>query len=190
MKRPLVIAATLTLIAVFSFRWWLPSDRPALPSVSLPDTRFDYSLSDYQARFHDQQGQVELVVSGPRLEHEAARRVVLLDAPRFSLPDPEGGWEGRSEQGEFRRDEDLLELSGQVELGRPVEGGRLQLETEVLQHHRSARTIETDSPFRLARPGTFVTARGLLIELDKEAAELRHDVRIQTTPAADGSARR
>ena len=51
MRRSLVIAASIVLIVVVSFRWWLPGEHSSRTAINLPDTRFDYTLTDYQARF-------------------------------------------------------------------------------------------------------------------------------------------
>ncbi|AKS41019.1 LPS export ABC transporter periplasmic protein LptC [Wenzhouxiangella marina] len=184
MRRALVLTAAASLVSVFAFRWWLPAEHRATPTLALPDTRFDYSLGDYQALFHDDQGRPELRIRGPRLEHDANSRTVRLDQPRFSLLDDSGAWEGRADHGEFQREESLLLLSGQVQLERATPTGPVRLETEALQHQRPARTISADVPVRLSRPGTELDAGGLMMHLDNETVEFSDDVQIEAHPAA------
>lgn len=183
MKRSLVIAASLVLIGVVSFRWWLPGEHSTRATISLPDTRFDYSLTDYQARFHDALGQPELNVAGPRLEHDAETRVVSLTEPEFSVTAADGDWQGQARRGRFTRDEALLELEDTVIITRDQPAGRLTIATEALQHLRPARTISADVPVTVTRPGTELTAGGLMIHLDNETVELSNDVYVQTRPA-------
>lgn len=184
MRRSLVIAASLVLIVVVSFRWWLPGEHSNRTAINLPDTRFDYTLTDYQARFHDALGQPELSVAGPRLEHDAATRIVSLIDPRFTIPAAEGRWQGQASRGRFTRDQELLELMDNVTITRDQPDGRLTITTEALQHLRPARTISADVPVALMRPGTDLTAGGLMIHLDNETVELSNDVHLQARPAA------
>jgi len=184
LKRSLVLVGAIVLTAAVLFRWWLPSERIITPSISRPDTRLDYRLEDFEARFHDEQGRPELTVRGPSLEHDAESRVVTLREPAFRISTEDAPWNGRALQGYFDREFDTLRLTEQVELWRDGPEGRLTLTTQALQHQRPARTISADVPVVLTRPGTEVNAGGLMIQLDTETVELSDDVHIQAQPAA------
>ena len=185
MKRVmLVLFVAVVLGAVFVFRWWLPSERVANPIVSLPDTRLDYRLEDYQAQFYDQQGEPELQVRGPQLEHDAESRIVTMIEPEFQLSTETAPWLGRADLGEFDRGFDQLSLTSNVELWQDLAIGRLTLVTESLQHLRPARTISSDQPVQIQRPGTKANANGLMIRLDTETVELSDDVYLYAKSAA------
>lgn len=175
----LVMAACLVLILAFVVRWWLPGERPSLPLPALPDTRFDYTLSDFSARFEDAEGQTTLIVTGPRLEHHSVSRIATLDSPRFRFEPDDRDWHGRSNIGRFERDADLLSLEGDVVLHQLLEDGELRIETEELHHQRSARTIFADVPVNLTQPGTEARAGGLMIRLDQDNIELTNDLHAQ-----------
>ena len=127
MKRRVVLAACLALVLVFVVRWQFPDDRGARIVPSLPDTRFDYTLTDFSARFLDADGRVELLVSGPRLEHDSALRVASLIDPRFHI-EPEGAdWRGRADRALLLRDADELQLAGKVVLTHQSERGEVRI---------------------------------------------------------------
>jgi hypothetical protein len=75
-------------------------ERPGISVQPPPDTRFDYTLTDFSARFSDAEG-TELLVSGPRLEHDSATRVATLLEPRFQLDPTGSNWHGQSRTGRF-----------------------------------------------------------------------------------------
>jgi LPS export ABC transporter protein LptC len=175
----LVLAASLVLVAVFLIRWWLPGERPATALPTLPDTRFDYTLSDFSARFVDEQGETTLIVTGPRLEHHADTRIATLQTPRFQF-EPEGrNWHGQSRVGRFERDANQLTLEGEVVLSQSLDQGQLTIETETLHHHRAARTISSDVAVSLHQPGTRARSGGLMIQLDQDTIELTNHVQAQ-----------
>ncbi len=172
----LILTAVLALIAVFLLRWWLPGDRLEQSLPSLPDTRFNYTLSDFEARFYAPDGEQELLVSGPRLVHDQSQRTATLDQPRFRWFGQQQPWDGRAVQALFERDGDILTLAGDVHIEQQSERGRHQIETERLQHLRAERTILGDEPVRLTGPGTLLTAGGLTIRLDDDTLQLSDQV--------------
>jgi LPS export ABC transporter protein LptC len=182
----LVLAASLVLVAVFLVRWWLPGERPSTVLPSLPDTRFDYTLSDFSARFYNAEGELSLLLDGPRLEHDSATRIASLVSPSFRF-DPEGrDWHGQALSGQFDRDADALSLIGEVILHQQLEQGRLVIETERLQHQRAARTISGDQPVSLRQPGTQARAGGLMIRLDEDTIELHEHIHAQMQTVGPG----
>lgn len=175
----LVLAASLVLIAAFMLRWWLPGERPSMPLPSLPDTRFDYTLSDFSARFHNSEGETTLLISGPRLEHDSATRIATLQSPRFQV-EPDGrNWHGQSNLGRFERDADQLTLEGEVVLSQALDHGELIIESESLHHHRAQRTISSDTAVTLHQPGTQARSGGLMIRLEQDTIELSDHVHAQ-----------
>lgn len=172
----LIAAAILALVAVFVLRWWLPGDRLEQSLPSLPDTRFNYTLSDFEARFYTPDGNQELLVSGPRLVHDQTERTATLDKPRFRWLGQQQPWDGMADQALFERDGDVLTLAGDVQLQQRSERGEHRLETEWLQHFRAERTIVGDQPVQLTGPGTLVTAGGLTLRLDDDTLQLSDQV--------------
>jgi len=169
------------LVAAVAFRWWLPTERTPSPTISLPETRLDYQLGEFEAQMFDESGALEFLLSGPVLAHDPDTRVVALSRPEFRFEGNSRPWRGRADQGRFDRGMDTLDLIGQVELWQDLPEGRLTVHSERLQHQRPARTISADVPVRLTRPGTELNAGGLMIHLGTESVELLNDVHIETT---------
>ena len=172
----LIIAAVLVLIAVFLVRWWLPGDRLEQSLPSLPDTRFNYTLSDFEAHFFTAEGTQELIVKGPRLVHDQTQRTATLDEPAFRWFGQQQPWDGVADRALFERDGDVLTLAGDVQIEQQSERGRHRIETERLQHLRAERTILGEEPVRLTGPGTLLTAGGLTIRLDDDTLQLSDQV--------------
>ena len=186
MTRRTVLAACLALVLVFVVRWQWPDDRGTRFVAGLPDPRFDYSLTDFTARFLDAQGRVEMLLSGPRLEHDSALKMATVFEPRFHI-EPEGAnWQGRAERALLLREADEMILEGRVRLSRPSEHGELQILTERLHHHTRARTIVATSPVEVRQPGSFVHAGGALLRLDDDLLEFSNHVQGELHPGRSG----
>ncbi|MFU8830837.1 MAG: LPS export ABC transporter periplasmic protein LptC [Wenzhouxiangella sp.] len=179
MRWRLILAASLALVAAVAIRWWLPGERVALTTPVMPDTRFDYTLTDFSARFSDENGELTLLVSGPRLEHHSLTRIATIQEPRFHLDPAGSNWRGESRLGRFERDEELLIMENEVVLTQPQDIGELVIETESLHHHRLERTIESITPVEMRQPGTWLRAGGLMIRLDQETIEFFNHVEAQ-----------
>ncbi|MFP4208941.1 MAG: LPS export ABC transporter periplasmic protein LptC [Wenzhouxiangella sp.] len=182
MKRPVVLAACLALILVFIARWQFPDDRSSRISANLPDPRFDYALTDFEARFSDRDGEIELLLSGPRLEHDAATRTATLRTPEFHIEPGAANWLGRAERGQLLRDADEMVLEGNVVLEHPAADGMVRIKTERLHHRVGQRTIEAPGPVEMTGPGTFIRAGRLQIRLDDDTVEFFDHVQGELLP--------
>lgn len=179
----IVLIACLALIVALGLRWLMPTDRSATPPTSMPDTQFDYTLSNYSARFRDAQDRIELTLSGPRLEHIWAERVARLQAPDFHI-EPEGAdWRGSSDSGRILRDDEMVVLEGDVTLIHRGARGDIEVRTERLRYDRRARTITSDSPVEITQTESRLRSGGLRIELDNNLLELTDGVQGELEPA-------
>lgn len=176
MSWKIVLAATAIAALTLALRWLVPADRGPGRVIPPPDTRFDYALSGFTARFYDAQGGLELVVSGPRLEHDSQNRIALINDPEFHF-EPEGAdWRGRSRLGIIERDADRVILEQDVVLVHQLPAGMLRITTSRLQHERSQRTITGTEPVDINKPGTSLRAGGLSVWLGEERMELKNHV--------------
>src|SRR5690625_7674922 len=80
-----VLIACLALGVALGIRWFIPADRSATPPISIPDTRFDYTLTEFVALFRDAVQQVGLTLSGPRREYISVGHAVRPIHPVSSL---------------------------------------------------------------------------------------------------------
>jgi LPS export ABC transporter protein LptC len=178
-----LIAACLALIAAFALRTWLPVEAPTAPDMTAPDIRFDYTLTDFAASFRDESDRVELMISGPRLEHETGARVGRLSEPRFHIEPDGADWRGRAGTGLILREDEELVLEDEVELVHQHPEGEIRVLAESLHHHRARRTITSDEPVEIHQAGSWLRAGGLIIRLDDNTIELTNHVQGTLQPA-------
>lgn len=183
-----VLIACLALVVALGIRWLMPTDRSATPPITMPDTQFDYTLSDYSARFRDAEDRVELTLSGPRLEHVWAERVARLQSPEFHIEPEEADWRGSADSGRVLRDDEMLVLEGDVTLVHRAERGEIRVQTDRLRYDRRARTITSDTPVAITQAESRLQSGGLRIELDKNTLELTDGVQGELDPAVAGGA--
>jgi len=178
-----VLIACLALVVALGVRWMMPTDRSATPQISMPDTQFDYTLSNYSARFRDEQDRIELTLAGPRLEHVWADRVARLQSPEFHIEPSGADWRGSSQSGRVLRDDEMLVLEGDVTLIHRAARGDIEVRTERLRYDRRARTIISDSPVEITQAESNLRSGGLRIELDNNLLELTDGVQGELEPA-------
>ncbi|QOC21880.1 LPS export ABC transporter periplasmic protein LptC [Wenzhouxiangella sp. AB-CW3] len=184
MSRGILIAGCLALLVALVLQAWLPIDRAAPPEIAAPDTRFDYTLSEFAASFRDDNDQLELLISGPRLEHETDTRVGYLSEPRFHIEPDGADWRGQARYGRIMREAEALILEQNVELVHPHAEGEIRVLAENLQHDRARRTITSNSPVEIQQAGSWLRAGGLIIRLDENTIELTDHVQGTLKPAA------
>lgn len=183
MRLRIVLTACIALLLVLAARWFLPAERTAPPDVTAPDTRFNYTLSDFSASFRNAEDKLELAVSGPRLEHLAEERIGLLTRPEFQV-EPEGAnWRGQAERGRILREDEELILENEVELVHRHRDGDIHIHAQSLHYHRGRRTITSDLPVELRQGDSWMQAGGLVIRLDDNLIELTKNVQGQIQPA-------
>ena len=186
MKRHLVLAACLALVLVFAVRWQFPGDRSARILPTLPDTRFDYTLTDFNARFRNAEGAVELLISGPRLEHDSAARVATVFQPWFHI-EPEGAdWQGRADHALLLREAGETLLDGNVVLTHAAADSEVRITAERLHHNARARTIESSSLVEVQYPRSFIQAGRALLRLDDDILEFSDHVQGELHPGRSG----
>jgi len=181
-KARVLLAAVGALVLVFLVRWQFPDDRSNRISPNLPDPRFDYTLTDFQARFHDENGQLELLLSGPRLEHDATSRIATIQSPDFHIQPQAANWLGHAEHGLLLRDVDELVLEGSIVLEHPIPDGQLTIRTERLRHSIGQRTIEAPERAVMRGPDSFIQAGRVVIRLDDDTLEFFDNVQGELLP--------
>jgi LPS export ABC transporter protein LptC len=178
------LVACVALLLAIGVRTWLPVERVAPEQLTAPDTRFDYTLTDFSATFRDQHERLELLISGPRLEHEIGQRVGRLSEPRFHIEPDGADWRGRARRGLILREDEELVLEQDIELFHSHADGEIRIVAESLHHHRARRTITSDEPVEIHQAGSWLRAGGLTIRLDDNSIELTNHVQGQLKPAA------
>ena len=175
-NRRIIVLASLMLLVVFIIRWWVPSDRSTRSLPALPDTRLDYTLTNFKSEFYNTEGALEWVIEAPELTHEASLKKAIISAPVMRI-EPEGAnWHARADQAEILRNEDEIVLTGNVIIRQPLDAGERIIKTNQLHHHRRQRTIRVESAVIIDSPSSFIEAGGLLIDLETNTMEFFNHV--------------
>ncbi len=186
MNLRLILAACLALVLVFLVRWQFPDDRGARVLPTLPDTRFDYTLTDFKALFRDAEGHVELVISGPRLEHDSVTRIATVLEPDFHIDPAGANWEGRADRALLLRQAEETILEGNVVLTHAAASGPVTISSERLHHDARTRTIESASVVEVQYPGSWVQAGRAVLRLDDDILEFSDHVQGELHPGRSG----
>lgn len=171
MNRRIIAIASLALVIVFVIRWWMPSDRTIRSLPALPDTQFDYTLSDFRSEFFNTEGLLEWVIEAPALVHDSKTKVATIQSPVISIEPSINAWEATANQGTIYRNEDEIVLMGDVVIRQPFGVGERVIRTQRLHHDRRQRTISTNDIVELTQPGALLEAGGVLIDLDTDTME-------------------
>ncbi|NEP61789.1 MAG: LPS export ABC transporter periplasmic protein LptC [Symploca sp. SIO2G7] len=175
-RRFWLLAAT-TVILVLLSQWWLDRDpRSTTPISSFSDTPVDYALTDFSAEFYNANGELDLVVGSPRLEHRADTRQARVERPEFSLTQHAPAWNGRADSARIDRNLEQLELTGNVEIFSEHHEGEIRLESALLLYDRQLETLRSPGPARLSQPGTELKGDTLTLWLQPQRAELNQNV--------------
>lgn len=171
MNRRIIAIASLALVIVFVIRWWMPSDRTIRSLPTLPDTQFDYTLSDFRSEFFNTEGVLEWVIEAPELVHDSKTKVATIQSPIILIEPGINTWEATAKQAMVYRNEDEIVLMGDVVIRQPFGTGDRVIRTQRLHHDRRQRTISTNDTVELTEPGAFLEAGGVLIDLDTDTME-------------------
>ncbi len=172
----IVTGALVALLAALLLRWLLTTGEPA-PAPPELDTRFDYVLQNFTARFSDATGQPGLEVSGPRLEHDPRTRDAIIDQPVFSFGPQDDAWHGNAELARIDRQRDRLVLERNVQLySEQPDRPRTDIRGERFLLDHQERTITSDDPVTMQQPGTELRAGGLKVSLDQETVRMSNHV--------------
>ncbi|HEY7905885.1 MAG TPA: LPS export ABC transporter periplasmic protein LptC [Wenzhouxiangella sp.] len=167
----MIAIASLALVIVFVIRWWMPSDRTIRSAPTLPDTQFDYTLSDFRSEFFNTEGALEWVIEAPELVHDSKTKVATIQSPVIRIEPSINAWEARANQGTIYRNEDEIVLMGDVVIRQPFGAGERVIQTQRLHHDRRQRTISTNNTVEITQPGGWLEAGGVRIDLDTDTME-------------------
>jgi len=175
-SRRVLFVASLALVVVFLVRWSVPSDRNNRIIPALPDTRFDYTLTDFSATFYNALGIPEWIIEAPKLVHDSGSKTALIERPEIQIDPNNENWLATANQGLIYRNEGQMELSGNVIIRQSLDIGDRVIRTERLHHDRRERTIRSNEPVELTDPKAIIRSGGLLINLTTDTMEFSNRV--------------
>ncbi len=168
--------------AALAFLLW-HSDDPATVNTAAIELRGsaepDTFVNDGTYRSFDELGQLEVIISSPRIEQFDDRPDATMVAPDATLLDQETGtqWHVTADHGLFHQTNEILDLNDNVRVTRPVAGGKAVLLTEYLRVDNPARKVVTDHPVTIESPGTVTQGTGMEGWIDERIVELETNVK-------------
>lgn len=176
-RRPGVIIAALVL----GYLIWQSDDPRSMDSKAVAlrgESEPDTFVNEGVFRSFDSHGRLKVVLSSPRTEQFDDRNEAILATPDGTLFDYEANlrWLMSARTGRYDMAAELMDLEGDVEVIRRVEGGDAVLRTEHLRIDNATRTATTDLPVTITSPGNTTHARGLTGWFDDRVLELENDV--------------
>lgn len=131
-------------------------------------------------RSFDQQGHLSTRLESERAEQFDAERLVVMQSPRGVIFERESRlpWSIQAREGNYRMDEETLELNRDVLVERSgPEGRRSTLETSHLVLDNHERIVHTEAPVTLRDELGTTEAIGMRGWIDDRIVELKKDVR-------------
>ena len=171
------LLASLTLVLLLAGQWWLNrSDDQRSAPIALQDQPIDYALTDFTAEFFNDQGELDLIVQAPRLEHRADTRQAHITEPVFTLTGQQPSWRGQAETGLIDRTLEQMELSGRVIARQAHPDGEIRVESDHIRYDRNRQDLHSPGPARISQAGTELRGGTLTVWLNEQRAELENDV--------------
>lgn len=193
LSRPWVRTLALVIsIAVLISLLWQSDERIApLEAESLRGpTEPDGFVINGQYRSFDASGQLNTMISSPRIEQFEATKLATMVAPDATLLDKNTGtpWQLTADSGTFHEEKNLVELQGNVIVTRQLsEGHQGTLETEQLTLDNDKRTVYTDAPVTMTDGRSTTQATGMTAWIDDRILELKSQVIGLYEPATSNS---
>ena len=171
------LLASFTLALLLAGQWWLSrSDDQQGLQTALQDQPIDYALTDFTAEFFNEQGELDLIVQAPRLEHRADTRQAHIREPVFTLASQQPGWHGRAETALIDRNSQQMELTGRVIARQAHPQGEIRVESEHIRYDRNRQDLHSPGAARISQAGTELRGGTLTVWLNEQRAELENDV--------------
>lgn len=183
--RSLVLAA---LVAATAFLLWRSDEPPPLPQEAAAlrgPAEPDNFIIDGHYRAYDEQGRLHIDIVSSRIEQFEQGQLATMVSPLAHI-DGSGEtapWTISAEHGSLLQNENLLYLTGQVEIIRRAGGQESRLTTTELTLDSDQSIAYTDAPVEITDNYGRTRATGMKAWIDKRILELNSHVegRYETT---------
>ena len=178
--RDTLVLLSLSLALAWT-SWLLVRQKPEAEPQFVGPPRSDYQLQNFSLRTFDEQGELAFHLEGPRLIHDGQRRSYEVDQPDFLFYTSGGeAWQAQSKRATIDIGTRRVALREQVRCQPEASGSDRStwvLHTEALDADPDRKTLSSNLPVTLDRPGSILRGIGLTAQLDSKQFELAATVR-------------
>ncbi|MEX2474950.1 LPS export ABC transporter periplasmic protein LptC [Marinobacter sp.] len=181
-NQPLLRAFALacTVVVLIMLMWQSDENKEPVAAAALRgQSEPDGFVVNGRYLSYDETGALTVRFESPRIEQFESDNLATMESPRaqlFSEGEPEP-WRLSADNGTLTDNNDLLELEGNVEVIRSIEGNRQgTLTTSRLTLDNSSRTVFTDAPVKLTDSFSVTRAIGMKAWMDDRILELDSQV--------------
>lgn len=160
--------------------WLLLKQKPDDSPQFVGPPRSDYQLQNFSLHSFDENGKLAFRLEGPRLIHDDQRRSYDVDLPEFLFYTSSGdAWKAISRKAAIDIKTRRVAMRDQVHCAPLAGAGSLPwvLTTEALDADPDRKTLSSERPVTLARPGSILHGIGLTARLDSKQFDLAAAVR-------------
>ena len=177
--RMLALAATLTATV---FLLWQSDEAPLNRDREAQQLRGEAEPDGFVVNgsytSYDETGHRKIVFTSPRIEQFEDENLAIMESPNAELFSATGDepWLLEAENGRLLRNEDILNLSGNVRVLRTIGDREATLVTETLTLDNNQGIVYTDDPVEITDSLGITRATGMKAWIDKRILELNSQV--------------
>lgn len=169
------------LAALTALTFWLGrsgSDRRPEPISGL-DTRLDYALQKFEARYYDANGRPAVKMWAPTLTNNASSGIGLIEKPRFDVVQDGQLWSIVADSATVTADREHIRLTGSVNMRRrdPGTAGSLEVNTSEMVFDVTPRLAHSEQPVVILEGSNTLEAVGFSIDMSNDRFHLDKQVR-------------
>lgn len=171
--------AVLVLLAMLSF-WAARQFEPdgARPLTDI-DTRLEYALREFEARYFDAQGRPAVILRSPRFASDAATGEGRVVQPELEIQHQGFLWHIIADAAVVPDDQSLIHLTGRVRMQRT--GSELsdwmEIQSRDVTVEVGPRVAHSGQPVEITDLAGRMTAEGFNIDMTENTYRLENDVR-------------
>jgi LPS export ABC transporter protein LptC len=175
-KRGILVLAMLTAVTFWLSRSGGERRRQPIPGL---DTRLDYALHEFEARYHDEAGRPALHVRAPTLTNDASSGIGLIENPRFDVLQDGKRWSMVAESATVTADREHVLLTGAVSMRRFESATTRSLEVNASEvvFDVTPRFAHSDRPVVIRDGSDTLEAVGFSIDMGNDSFHLDSRVR-------------
>lgn len=175
-KRGIAVLSVLLAISIWASRQYGPEEADPIEGL---DTRFDYTLNNFQLRMYDEDGKPSVTIAAPRLANDAATGIGTIDQPELVVVHEGALWNIMADSATVSDDQEIVNLNGTVLLNRGPRPGITALDITALNVTLKVTPKQAHSAaaVQVNEPGAQLSGIGFELDMTNDQYTLLSDVK-------------